>query len=147
MRFDKFVKHVGIDGMILKAENGDKWLWYGNVGMKIPENKNVSGVIHDMPEWLEDVIYNEDVKACELKRAYVPFADSKPSELLREFANNLNMSIAISNKTFGFIERSDKTDICEFEVSDDKHTALLVADEFSYEDEFQMCVIDDISKI
>lgn len=36
MKFDKFLKNVGMMGQIYERANGDRWLVCGGVGMKIP---------------------------------------------------------------------------------------------------------------
>lgn len=141
MKFDNFCKFAGSDGVILVAPNNEKWLFYHNVGMLIPENKNVCGSVANMPDYLTELIYEADYEACELTSAYVPSPDSKPSELMRIFAGMHN-TIDISNKAFGFIEKKDNTYVATYEDEETNYTALLVTDDYDEDDlEFKMIYI------
>ncbi len=148
MKFDSFLKYAGGDGVILTAECGEKWLFFDKIGMRIPEGKGVLGTVAKMPEYLEDLIYDREVVACELTQAYVPRCDSKPSELKRVFTGAHGLSIDISNKAFGFIEKKDDTYITDVGVVDEhddstRYVALLITDDYGdVEDlEFKMIVI------
>lgn len=149
MKFDSFLKYAGGDGVIFTAECGEKWLFFDKIGMRIPEGKGVLGTVAKMPEYLEDLIYDREVVACELSYAYVPRGDSKPSEIKRVFTGTHGLSIDISNKAFGFIEKKDNTyitDVCIVGEHDNTTTtciALLVTDDYGdVEDlEFKMIVI------
>lgn len=147
MKFDNFLKYAAGDGAILEAENGDKWLFYANVGMKIPNGKNVCGSVSVMPDAINDLIEYDDYVACELKSAYVPYADSKPSSLIRRFEGcgsdeDGNLFIDVPNKIFGFIERKDETFINEIVTDDNRHVALLVTDDYGDDREFKMIYIE-----
>lgn len=147
MKFDKFVKYAGGNGLIEEAHNGDKWLFYNGIGMKIPEGKNAYGNETMMPGGIDDLIYEyDDYDVCELKTAFVPNADSKPSELLRRFASKPKngsepLMIDIPNKVFGFIEKSDRTFINECGIGEDDYTVLLVTDDYGEVEEFKMIYI------
>ena len=66
MKFDNFVKYAGSNGTIMEADNGDKWLFYNSIGMKIPEGKNVCGNEIVMPSFIYDLIYTyDDYDACD----------------------------------------------------------------------------------
>ena len=147
MKFDNFLKYAAGDGAILEAENGDKWLFYANVGMKIPNGKNVCGNVSVMPEAINDLIEYDDYVPCELKSAYVPNADSKPSELIRRFERcgadeDNNLFIDVPNKIFGFIERKDETFINEIVTDEYRYVALLVTDDYGDDREFKMIYIE-----
>lgn len=150
MKFDSFIKYAGSNGTILTASTGHKWLVYGCIAMMIPEGKNVCGRELAMPTYMEDLLYDYGCEACYLLDAYVPKADSKPSELMRVFANSdCSNKIDISNKAFGFIERNDRTFISEHRAEDEegnvtKYTALLVTDEYGDVDEidFKMIIVE-----
>ena len=138
MKFDNFCKFAGSDGVILVAPNNEKWLFYHNVGMLIPENKNVCGSVANMPDYFTELLYEAGYEACELTSAYVPSPDSKPSELMRIFSGWHN-TIDISNKAFGFIEKKDRTYIATYEDEETIYTALLVTDDYDEDDlEFKM---------
>lgn len=38
MKFKKFVKSLGADGILYVRENGDRWLSPGSIFMKVPED-------------------------------------------------------------------------------------------------------------
>ena len=38
MKFKKFVKSLGADGILYVRENGDRWLPSGSIFMKVPED-------------------------------------------------------------------------------------------------------------
>lgn len=38
MKFKKFVKSLGTDGILYVRENGDRWLSSGSIFMKVPED-------------------------------------------------------------------------------------------------------------
>lgn len=143
MKFDSFVKYAGSDGTILEAENGDKWLCYDSIAMKIPEGRSVCGKSYSMPIYIEQLIYiYEDYDAAELTDAFVPTPHSKPSELMRKFSGG-DLEIDITNKAFGFIEKKDFTYINEVEILEDngdtkRYKALLVSNDYGDDKEFKM---------
>lgn len=147
MKFDNFVKYAGSDGVILTASDNSKWLGFGSVLMKVPEGKNVCGKVANMPEYMEDLIFNNSYSACELTDAFVPRCDSKPSELRRVFSGS-GRDINISNKAFGFIEKKDRTYVSSQVVYEEEvtttYTALLITDDYGEDDdlEFKMVVIE-----
>lgn len=148
MKFDSFVKYAGGDGAILTAPDDSKWLFFDSVGMKIPEYKNVCGKESNMPDYVCELINETAFEPCGLTGAHVPYADSKPSELVRTFGDG-GLSIDISNKAFGFIEKKDRTFISEYEGLDDDSTykALLVTDDYDEDEpEIKMIIIKKVEE-
>ena len=142
MKFDNFVKYAGSNGTILEAANGDKWLLYNKVGMKIPEGRNVCGKSFKMPVYMEDLIYKyDDYDAAGLTAAFVPEAYSKPSELMRRFTGG-DLSIDLYNKAFGFIEKKDCTYINQIDTDDELFTVLLVSSDYGEDKEFKMIYLE-----
>lgn len=142
MKFDNFVKYAGSDGTILKADNGDTWLMFGKVGMKIPEGRAVCGKSFMMPQYMEDLIYKyDDYDSAELTAAFVPQAYSKPSELMRKFTGG-ELYIDVPNKIFGFIEKNDQTYVNYLETEDKNITVLLVTSDYGSEKEFKMIYLE-----
>lgn len=144
MKFDNFVKYAGSNGTIFEVDNGDKWLYYDHVGMKIPQGRNVCGskpLI--MPEYMKDLIYKyDDYEDAELTAAYVPDKYSKPSELMRTFSDG-ELSIDLYNKAFGFIEKNDRTFINSvYEADDRRYTALLVGAGYGDDLRFKMIYLE-----
>lgn len=140
MKFNNFVKYAGSEGMIIESNNGEKWLLYGQTGMKIPETKNICGRVYRMPEYLEDALYNTEVEFCQLESAFVPNKDSKPSALLRRFSGE-HYTIDIPNKIFGFIEISDLTYIVKVDEIDESYMVLLVTDDYDEDPVIKMFYI------
>lgn len=140
MKFNNFAKYAGSDGVIFEVENGDKWLFYGSAGMKIPEGKNVCGNITKMPEFVYKLINTNEIEPCELEGAFVPNKDSKPSELLRKFGKDV-FEIDVPNKIYGFIESHDRTFIGIYDDYDNDYTALLVTDDYEDDPEFKMIYV------
>lgn len=142
MKFDNFVKYAGGNGLILESDNGDKWLFYDKVGMKIPEGRSICGRVATMPDYMRDLIYKyDDYDAAELTKAYVPNAYSKPSELMRRFTGG-ELYVDLYNKAFGFIEKADLTYINEIDKEESIYTALLVSSDYGDDKKFTMIYID-----
>lgn len=58
MKFQKFVKSIGSEGIVYVRENGDRWLASGNVFMKIPDDiRSITAEeVTDMPEAIDNII-------------------------------------------------------------------------------------------
>ena len=120
MKFEKFLKGCGTHGQILTRDNGDRWLICGGVGMKVPVgviNLLGSGEVPEKVEKLvEGLIYADHDDKVMLNRAYIP-ANGKPSDIVRIFEGDLDITIGIYNADFGLIEKSDFNK-CEVEIED-----------------------------
>lgn len=146
MKFDSFVKYAGGNGLIETAPDKSKWLFFDGIGMKVPEYKNVCGKEYTMPDYIDKLINEAEFREAELIDAHVPHADSKPSELLRTFGGR-GLSIDITNKAFGFIEKKDRTLMAEYEGLDDdsSYIALLVTDDYDEDDpEIKMIITEKV---
>lgn len=57
MKFQKFVKAIGSDGIVYNRKNGEHWLASKRVFMKIPEDIHsvTCADIADMPEFAENI--------------------------------------------------------------------------------------------
>ena len=78
MKFKKFVKSLGADGVLYVRNNGDRWLSSGSIFMKVPEDiRTVTACDSaDMPSMIEDIInYDTFSQPCELVEAIMPVAD------------------------------------------------------------------------
>lgn len=111
MKFQKFVKTIGSEGIIYERKNGERWLASDNVFMLIPEDIRsiTASEIAPMPEAIENIInYESFTDPCELHKAVMPFADGAIKDCVRIFAteNALN-KIAICNTAYALIERKD----------------------------------------
>lgn len=136
MKFDKFVKAIGSDGTIF-TDQGDKWLCGLGCALKIPETKNVCFVgKNKIPEWFLDILTESELVPAELNDSILPRKDSKTSELLRVFdevgkeRGDGCIPVAIHNKSYGFIEKSDVCYVCHYdrrvEQEDEVKNALVI---------------------
>lgn len=119
MKFEKFVKRVGVHGKIIR--NGDDaWLICNGVGMLVPEGVKPFGDVKE-PNDLIKAILKADIEDDELSlfRASLPYADSKPAEIVRVFKTELDDEIGIRNENFGLIEKDDRLVYLEIETSED----------------------------
>lgn len=132
MKFEKFVKRVGVHGKIVK--DGDRpWLICNGVGMLVPDGVKPFGNV-DEPTSLMRTILNADIDDDELmlSRASLPYADSKPADIVRVFATDDGDEIGISNENFGLIEKDDRLVYLEVEISDENtEKFVLVTDRMS----------------
>lgn len=73
------------------------------------------------PNDLIKAILKADIEDDELSlfRASLPYADSKPAEIVRVFKTDLEDEIGISNENFGLIEKNDRLVYLEIETSED----------------------------
>ena len=116
MRFQKFVKSIGSEGIIYQRKNGERWLASDNVFMRIPEDIRsitASEIVNPMPEAIENIIdYESFTDPCELYKAVMPCADGAIKDCVRIYAteNALN-KIAISNSAYALIERKDTVEM------------------------------------
>ena len=129
MKFEKFVKRVGVHGKIVR--NGDDaWLICNGVGMLVPEGVKPFGDVKE-PNDLIKAILKADIEDDELSlfRASLPYADSKPAEIVRVFKTDLDDEIGIRNENFGLIEKDDRLVYLEIETSEDNvEKFILVTD-------------------
>lgn len=111
MKFKKFVKAIGSEGIVYNRPNGERWLAFENIFMKIPEDIRsiTSEEITDMPENIENIIrYDSFTEPCMLHRAVMPYADGVIKDCVRIYATeNALCKLAIDNTAYALIERKD----------------------------------------
>ena len=129
MKFEKFVKRVGVHGKIVR--NGDDaWLICNGVGMLVPDGVKPFGDVKE-PNDLIKAILKADIEDDELSlfRASLPYADSKAAEIVTVFKTDLDDEIGIRNENFGLIEKDDRLVYLEIETSEDNvEKFILVTD-------------------
>lgn len=89
MKFQKFVKALGSDGIVYNRKNGERWLASDKVFMKIPEDiRSVTCTeVADMPEFVENIInYDSFTDPCDLHKAVMPYADGVIKDCVRIYA-------------------------------------------------------------
>lgn len=126
MKFKKFVKSLGADGILYVRENGDRWLSSGSIFMKVPEDiRTVTACDSASMLSLIENIINCDTfsQPCELVEAVMPVADGVIKDCVRIFATENGIDkTAICNDGYALIERGD---IVEMFV-DEKISALVI---------------------
>lgn len=124
MKFQKFVKALGSDGVVYNRKNGERWLASDKVFMKIPEDIRsiTASEIADMPETVEGIInFDSFTDPCELHKAVMPYADGVIKDCVRIYAteNALN-TVAIDNSSYALIERKDIVEMfCKYNSDDE----------------------------
>lgn len=125
MKFEKFLKSIGVHGQIYKRENGDKWLIGNGVGMAVPAGfKPFLGgttVPDKTGEIVEAIVRSDCDEIVRLTRAELP-PDGKAADIVRVFASQYN-EIKIYNCDFGLIEKSD-VNLSYLEIEDDDLNTL-----------------------
>ena len=138
MKFQKFVKSIGSEGIIYERKNGERWLASDNVFVRIPEDiRSITArEILPMPEAIENIInYESFTDPCELHKAVMPYADGAIKDCVRIYATeNAQSKIAICNSAYALIERKDTVEMyvkfnAEEETSEAK--ALVIKEQFS----------------
>lgn len=126
MKFKKFVKSLGADGILYVRENGDRWLSSGSIFMKVPEDIRTVTACYSasMLSLIENIInYDTFSQPCELVEAVMPVADGVIKDCVRIFATENGIDkTAICNDGYALIERGD---IVEMFV-DEKISALVI---------------------
>lgn len=137
MKFERFVKKVMPHGVTLTV-NGEKWLSSGNMFVKIPDWCGPMGVeskdngvlkrILNEAEWGEN--------PAELKKAYLPDADSKAKDIVRVFSDG-NNDVGISNEQFSLIEKHDMCLVAVYINDDDFEDVALLIGKYADIDDFE----------
>lgn len=123
MKFEKFVKSLGVNGVIHERTNDERWISGMWETMKIPEN--VKGVmaktIVEMPVSIEEYInYEHTAVPCELYEAIMPEGDSGIKDCIRVFkTEDKQYECGIRNNDFALIEKSD---VVEMYIGTDPET-------------------------
>lgn len=111
MKFQKFVKALGSDGIVYNRKNGERWLASDKVFMKIPEDiRSVTCTeVADMPEFVGNIInYDSFTDPCDLHKAVMPYADGVIKDCVRIYATEgAQNKVAIDNSAYALIERKD----------------------------------------
>lgn len=123
MKFTKFVKSLGTDGVIYEATDGSRWLATATVFMRIPDGiESVTGcAVREMPAPINKLVVQigHSVQA-DLHRAILPNADDGIKDCVRVYlAYSGDMELPIANDAWSLIE---KHDVCEIQFTYDLET-------------------------
>ena len=80
MKFEKFLKMTAGRGVIVGREDGEKWLLFDGVLMRIPEGVNIIAALRmDEPQFISDIFEeyaDENISTAELTTAILPTPDA-----------------------------------------------------------------------
>lgn len=126
MKFKKFVKSLGADGILYVRENGERWLSSGSIFMKVPEDiRTVTACDSaEMLSLVENIInYDSFTQPCMLVEAVMPVPDGVIKDCVRIFATENGIyKTAISNDGYALIERGDMVEM----YVDEKISAVVI---------------------
>ena len=126
MKFKKFVKSLGADGVLYVRNNGDRWLSSGSIFMKVPEDiRTVTACDSaEMLSLVENIInYDSFTQPCMLVEAVMPGPDGVIKDCVRIFATENGIDkTAISNDGYALIERGDMVEM----YVDEKISAVVI---------------------
>lgn len=126
MKFKKFVKSLGADGILYVRENGELWLSSGSIFMKVPEDiRTVTACDSaEMLSLVENIInYDSFTQPCMLVEAVMPVPDGVIKDCVRIFATENGIDkTAISNDGYALIERGDMVEM----YVDEKISAVVI---------------------
>lgn len=128
MKFQKFVKSIGTEGIVYVRKNGERWLASQDVFMKIPDNIQsiTASEVKEMPDTIASII-NSDcfTDPCELHDAIMTCADGAIKDCVRIYATENNLcKIHISNAAYSLIEKKDVVEMySKFDSENEENVA------------------------
>lgn len=142
MKFEKFVKKAMPHATTLLVDK-ENYLAYGHVFAKIPGWAGTLGIPSDKTGTLRNILDNWEwgTEEAELSSAYLPAADSKAKDIIREFSDG-GESVGVTNEEFALIEKHDMLVIATDDVSGNK--ALLIGKRASLQDFEPEAIILDV---
>lgn len=139
MKFKKFVKSIGADGMLYTRKNGERWLCSDSIYMKVPEDIHTITAIDcaEIPPLVEDILSGSGMytRPCELTKAIMPHPNGVIKDCVRIYSDRNNLdTTAISNDGYVLIERGD---VVEMYVVSTKVSALVIKRPVPFCDEME----------
>ena len=123
MKFEKFVKTLGSNGVIYERDGDERWLASPSCFMLIPPGtRSVTSVgVQAMPPAIDQMIDQiGHTSPATLTKAIMPYADGGIKDCVRVFTNQAgDLSIPISHEDWSLIEKSD---FCEILYEYDSET-------------------------
>ena len=119
--------------------NGQMWAHSGNVYMLLAEGAGTIGTVTKSDPVISDIfeIGLWAGRKANLACAFLPDADGKASDIVRQFSNGAR-TVNIKNEHFGLIEKRDMCVICTWTDEDENdHAALLIGGPVSDLSEFE----------
>lgn len=146
MKFEKFLKMTAGRGVIVDRGDGEKWLLFDGVMMKIPDDMNViAPLTMGGKEFIDHVFdeYNEEnISTADLTGAVLPTPDASASKVVRVFTDADGGEIRVQNKYFGLIEKSDDVVTVYDDEYSDNPVALLILTGYGDNEEIAGIIFD-----
>lgn len=146
MKFEKFLKMTAGRGVIVDRGDGEKWLLFDGVLMRIPDAMNIIAALtmNDKPFIYH--IFNEyddeNISTADLTGAVLPTPDASASKIVRIFTDSDGGEIGVQNKYFGLIERGDDVVTVYDDDYNDKPAALLILTGYGDNEEIAGIIFD-----
>ncbi len=126
MKYEKFIKRAGINGVVVSDGSNRKYIYYNGVAMVIPpifaDNYNVSS--YKIPAGIFEAVGRIDPEytenAAKLTLAEIP-ADGKAKEITRIYTD-ADFEFGVNNTNWSLIERNDNAFIA---LDDDEELVAL----------------------
>lgn len=122
MKFEKFLKGCGTNGVVIEHGEAEKWLVCGGVGMIIP--RGVDNLLGSAKETdyasIVDVIANAELDdVLTLKEAVLLDPAGNAGAIYRVFESELGEKVAIVNADYGLLEKKDVLGYGEIEIPEE----------------------------
>lgn len=147
MKFEKFLKMTAGKGVIVEYADGEKWLLFDGVLVKIPDGMNVIAALRmDEPQFVKhifDEYDDENISTAELTNAILPEPDAPASKIVRIWKDADGGEIGIENKYFGIIEKYNSImTVYDNEYDPDTPAALLILTGYGDNEEIEGIIFD-----
>ena len=148
MKFEKFLKMTAGKGVIIDHKDGEKWLLFNGVLMRIPDGVNVIAALRmETPKFVENIInayYYNEISTAELTNAILPTPDASASKIVRIWNDADGGEIGIENKYFGLIEKDNSVMTAYDNGYDpDNPAALLILTGYCDNEEIEGIIFDN----
>lgn len=147
MKFEKFLKMTAGHGVIVERKDGEKWLLFDGVLMRIPDGVNIIAALRmDEPQFISDIFEeyaDENISTAELTNAILPTPDASASKVIRVFNDSDGGEIGVANKYFGIIEKGNDVATVYDEEYSDNPVAMLVLTGYGENEEIEGIIFDD----
>lgn len=147
MKFEKFLKMTAGRGVIVDRGDGEKWLLFDGVLMRIPDAMNIIAALTMNDKPFINHIFNEyddeNISTADLTDAALPTPDATASKVVRIFTDADGGKIGVQNKYFGLIERGDDVvTIYDEDYDPDSPAALLILTGYGDNEEIAGIIFD-----
>lgn len=148
MKFEKFLKMMGGRGVVVDRGNGEKWVLFNGVMLRVPDGTNVIEAFTMGDKPFINHVFNEyadeNISTAELTGAILPEPDASASKVIRVFSDADGGKIGITNKAFSLIEKSDEVVTAyDQEYNDENPVALVILNGYDTSEEIAGIIFND----